>query len=59
MANQDRMTIYMNEQDKVAVETLKTELLKRGLKMSNPKKKFGVSELFRYLVQKELNEVKK
>ncbi len=56
---QNSVTIYMTEQDKEAAENLKRVLFKNGLKPVNPNKKFGVSELFRYLVQQELKRVVK
>ncbi len=56
---QNSVTIYMTEQDKEAAEKLKQELFRRGLKQVHPNKKFGVSELFRYLVQQELKKVTK
>lgn len=59
MANKDRMTIYMNEQDKATVQVLINELSNRGIDLRNKKSEPSVSELFRYLVQKELKKVSK
>jgi len=58
MAN-NSITIYMNSKDKEAAEKLKRELISLGLKQINPSRKFGVSELFRYLVQQELKRIEK
>jgi len=54
MANSDRMTIYMNEQDKQAVEKLEKALVKRGVDVKDNRGKPSTSKMFRYLVQQEL-----
>ncbi len=59
MPNQDRMTIYMNEQDKAATQKLIDTLVALGIDLKGKGKKSGTSELFRYLVQKELKKVAK
>lgn len=59
MANTDRMTIYMNEQDKITVQLLMDELTKKGVNLNGKGSKPSTSELFRYLVQKELKKVSK
>lgn len=59
MANSDRMTIYMTEQDKEAAEALKAELIKRGVNLNSNQNKPSISELFRYLVRQELERINK
>jgi hypothetical protein len=59
MANSDRMTIYMNEQDKQTVTALMDALTKKGVDLKGKGNKPSVSELFRYLVKQELSVVKK
>lgn len=59
MANSDRMTIYMNDQDKANVEVLMDELAKKGVDLKGKGSKPSVSELFRHLAKKELAKLKK
>ena len=55
--NDNRMTIYVNPKDRKDIEQLMTLLTKRGVDILDERKHPSVSKLFRYLRDKELNEI--
>lgn len=57
MANNDRMTIYMNEQDKSTVNRLMEELTKRGVDVKDNRNKPSIAKMIRHLVQQELERL--
>lgn len=59
MANSDRMTIYMNEQDKEAAQKLMDKLIKQKVDVKDNRGNPSISKMLRHLVQQELNKADK